>query len=133
QVVHTSRFGVPATLNFEVVVSREEELPRAEETLLALLDRLAREPAAPGGLELAQKQLRADWHRLARDADRLGFEIGHFQVMDSWRTLQPYLEARDQTSLQDVQRLAARYFVAENRSIGIVRPPETAAAAREGL
>ncbi|MDQ3606152.1 MAG: insulinase family protein [Gemmatimonadota bacterium] len=133
QVVHTSRFGVPATLNFEVVVSREEELPRAEETLLALLDRLAREPAAPGGLELAQKQLRADWHRLARDADRLGFEIGHFQVMDSWRTLQPYLEARDRTSPQDVRRLAARYFVAENRSIGIVRPPETAAAAREGL
>ncbi len=130
-VVHTSRFGVPATLNFEVVLSREEDLERAERTLLATLGRLAREPASAEQLELAQKRLRTDWHRLARDADRLAFEIGHFQVMDSWRTLQPYLEARERTGAPEIQRLAARYFVPENRSIGVVRGPETAGQGTE--
>ena len=41
-----------------------------------------------------------------------------------WRSLQPYLEARDAATADDLARLADKYFIANNRSVGVVRPGE---------
>jgi predicted Zn-dependent peptidase len=130
-VIHTSRYGVPSTINFEVVVAREAELEAAERVLLATLGRLGTGEDVEDRLAVARKRVRTAWHRVAQDPDRLGFEIGHFQTMDSWRTLQPYLEARERTGAADLRRLAERYFIPENRSVGVVRRPEAATPSRE--
>jgi predicted Zn-dependent peptidase len=42
--------------------------------------------------------------------------------MDSWRTLEPYLEARDAATAEDLRGIAARYFIDTNRSVGVVLP-----------
>lgn len=123
-VVHTDRFGVPATVNFEVVLSDESDLGAAEAVLVETLNRARRAPVSSEALAAAKKRLRAKWHRTARSSDALAFEIGHFQVMDSWRTLERHLEGREATTADDVRRLAGEYFVAENRTIGVVRAPE---------
>ena len=130
-VIHTSSFGVPATLNIDVVVNREEDLGRAEEQLFATLDRLGRSPVARTNIEAARKRLRTAWYRTARNADALAFEIGHYFTMDRWQTLEEHLNARERTTAADLQRLAARYFIAENRTVGIVRGPERAASMQE--
>ena len=125
RVVHTSRFGVPASINVEVVMADQNQLAVAEELLLSTLERMKVMPVAASRVALARKRLRTDWHRTVLEADRLGFEIGHFQVMDSWRTLGPYLESRERTTSDDLMRLMRRYFIPENRSIGVVRKPES--------
>jgi predicted Zn-dependent peptidase len=132
RVIHTSRFSVPASINLEVVVTRQEHLPRAEEILLGTVERLKGAPLPESRLALAKKRLRTEWHRTALEGDRLGFEIGHFQVMDSWRALGPYLEARERATAADLARLLRQYFEPENRSIGVVRKPEPRAKAEEG-
>ena len=66
--------------------------------------------------------LRTEWYRTLRNPDQLAFEIGHFQTMDSWRTLVPYMESRDATSADDLRRIVDVYFVRENRAWGFVRP-----------
>ena len=124
RVVHTSRFGLPASINIELVVRDASELEKAERTLLAELGRLGRETLPADDVTYAQKKLRTEWYRTAVDPNRLAFEIGHFQVMDSWRTLEPYLEARDAATADDLRRLAGKYFIANNRSIGVVLPEE---------
>ena len=124
RVVHTSRFGVPASINIELVVGDAAQVENAERTLLAELSRLGKEPLPADDVAYAQKKLRSEWYRTAVDPNRLAFEIGHFQVMDSWRTLEPYLEARDAATPDDLRRLAGRYFIANNRSIGVVLPGE---------
>jgi predicted Zn-dependent peptidase len=124
RVVHTSRFGLPASINVELVTSDPSQVEKAERTLLAELGRLGKEPLPMDDVAYAQKKLRTEWYRTAMDPNQLAFEIGHFQVMDSWRTLEPYLEARDAATPDDLQRLAARYFIANNRSIGVVLPGE---------
>lgn len=121
RVVHTSRFGVPATLNLEIASVKESKISEVEATILSVV---ALADVDGDMLNLVKKRLRTDWHRTALNADRLAFEIGHFQIMDSWRSLQPYLEAREGTTADDLQRLAKQYFIAENRSIGVVRAPE---------
>ena len=124
RVVHTSRFGVPSSMNFEIVLRQQVDIEQAESILLATLTRLAVSPVDQELLDTVRGQLKADWYRTALNADRLAFEIGHFQTMDSWRTLQPYLEARDAGTAADLVRLAHDYFIPENRTIGIVRSPE---------
>ena len=130
-VIHTSRFGVPATLNIEVILDREADLPRAEEQLLAVLERLGTTPVAADGVDAAKKRLRTAWYRTARDADALAFEIGHYFTMDRWQTLEAHLNAREGTTAAMLRDLASRYFIPENRTIGIVRRPERAAATQE--
>ena len=122
RVVHTERFGVPASINFELIVADPSNLAAAEALLLGELERLAEETLAEDDVALARKRLRTDWYRLAADPNALAFQIGHFQVMDSWRTLQTYLDARDATTADDIARLVDTYFIPRNRSVGVVTP-----------
>ncbi len=125
RVVHTSRFGVPASINIELVLEDASQIVKAESALLAELQRLGEETLPVDVVAQARKNLRTQWYRTAVDPNALAFQIGHFEIMDSWRTLQPYLEARDATSEEDLRRLASKYFIANNRSIGIVLPEES--------
>jgi len=122
RVVHTSRFGVPASINIELVLTDSSQVETAESALLAELRRLGKEPLPADEVALAQKKLRTEWYRTAVNPNALAFQIGHFEVMDSWRTLEPYLEARDAATAEDLRGIAARYFIDTNRSVGVVLP-----------
>ncbi|MEX2527658.1 MAG: pitrilysin family protein [Gemmatimonadota bacterium] len=124
RVIHTERFGVPATWNLEVELADEGHLERAEQAVLATLEELATAPPAAVELDRIRERLRTDWYRLARNADALAFEIGLFFTMDRWQTLEEYLNAREATSRDDLHRLVTRYLVPENRTVGIIRSPE---------
>jgi predicted Zn-dependent peptidase len=124
RIVHASRFGAPGSINVEIVVRGEAGIAPAEAILLNTLERLGQIPVAVDRLDLAKKKLRTEWHRTAHDADRVAFEIGHFQVMDRWQTLEVYLKARDAATPAAIMGLASRYFVPENRTIGVVKRPE---------
>ena len=124
RVVHTSRFGVPASINIELVLKDASQIANAEGALLLELQRLGKEALPVEVVAQARKKLRTEWYRTAVEANALAFQIGHFEVMDSWRTLQPYLEAREESTAEELRQLAGKYFIANNRSIGIVLPGE---------
>lgn len=128
RVVHTDRFGVPASINFELILASEAQLADAETLLATTLASLSRAPA-PEEVRRSQRSLRVDWYRTARDASSLAFEIGHFQTMDRWQTLQSYLDARDSTTPADIARLSERYFIDDNRTVGIARSRSHSTAA----
>jgi zinc protease len=121
RVVHTERFGIPASINVEVVTA-EEHLPAVQAILERVTTDLGNAATTAADLRLAKKRLRTEWFRVVRDPDALAFEIGHFQTMDSWRTLVPYMEARETTNVEDLRRLADDYFIPDNRAWGFVRP-----------
>ncbi len=89
RVVHTERFGLPASINIELVLADAAQVPEAEAVLLAGLGRLGEQALPADRVALAQKTLRVDWYRTAADPNALAFQVGHFQTMDSWRTLVP--------------------------------------------
>ncbi|MDP5070857.1 MAG: insulinase family protein, partial [Congregibacter sp.] len=119
--VHTDRFGVPGSLNLELVLADASELEAAEALLESTVASLA-QSASEAELNTAKASLRTQWYRTARDASALAFEIGHFQTMDSWETLPKYLQARDAMKLDDIKRIADAYFVVDNRTVGLARP-----------
>jgi predicted Zn-dependent peptidase len=120
RVVHTTRFGVPGTINFELILDDEDRLEAAEAVLESTIESLMM-LQDPSRVERAQKVLRTAWHRTARDPNALAFEIGHFQTMDRWQTLQEFLDARDGATTDDIMRIARLYFVPDNRSVGVAR------------
>ncbi len=115
---------MPASINIELVLADASQIDKAESTLLVELRRLGDEPLPADLVAQARKKLRTEWYRTAVDPNALAFEIGHFEVMDSWRTLEPYLEDRDAATADDLRFLADKYFIAGNRSVGLVLPGE---------
>lgn len=122
RVVHTDRFGVPASFNIELVLTTEADLDTAEKLLRDTVDGLSMEVESTE-LATAQKSLRVEWHRTARNPSALAFQIGHFQTMDRWQTLPAYLEARDAVTEEDIKRLAAMYFIDRNLTVGVAMAP----------
>jgi predicted Zn-dependent peptidase len=122
RVVHETRFGVPATMNIEVIASDAGQLQAVERIVEETIATMVSEPATEARMQRARKRLRNEWFRTALDSDRLAFVVGHFQVMDRWQTLEQFLMAREQTINTDVMLLAARYFIPENRTVGIAVP-----------
>jgi predicted Zn-dependent peptidase len=123
-VVHTNNYGLPSSIHFAALYEDAEKLDASEEAMLAEIKFLSEENISNEELKFAQKTLRTQWYRAASDPNRLNFHIGHFEVMDSWKTLKPYLETRDRTTVEDVRRLVKQYFIPDNRSIGKVVPKE---------
>jgi predicted Zn-dependent peptidase len=119
-VVHETRFGIPGSVNVEVVTGNERTLPAAERAIIRALDRVRAGVIPPDRLALAKKRLRTRWFRTAANSDALAFQIGHFQTMDRWQTLETFLTARDVTTLEEVQRVASKYLLVDNRTTGIV-------------
>jgi zinc protease len=124
RVIHTSRFGVPASINF-TVTGAEKDLPAIEEAMLAAIKYMGENEMPDDDVNFAKKTLRTRWFRRNVDPNNLANEIGHFEVMDSWKTLKPFLEGRDKTTAADIQRLVKQYFIANNRSVGLVKAEET--------
>ena len=65
--------------------------------------------------------MRLEWEQTRDVRGSLAYELGRFQVMDSWKSLQPFMQAREEASAADVQRVAARYLVAANQLIATTR------------
>ncbi len=121
RVIHTDRFGVPSTLNLEVILTSAADLARAETVMTRAIDDIRNGGTSEAMVRHARKILRTDFFRTILDPDRLAFDIGHFATMDRWQTFSTYFATRERTSVEDIQRLASQYFVVENRVVGIVR------------
>jgi predicted Zn-dependent peptidase len=130
RVVHTSRFGVPGSINVEVVAA-ESDLPAVQALIDEAVRTLGTGDRVEEDLSLAKKRLRTAWFRTLRNPDQLAFEIGHFETMDRWQTMVPYMESRETTTADDLRRLASEYFVPNNRAWGFVRPLAVAPAISE--
>jgi predicted Zn-dependent peptidase len=121
RVIHTYRFGSPAAINFVVTAHRDEDLPLVESVLLQTIDELRAGRVPPAALARAQRALRLEWEQIQTDRRRLGYELGHFATMNGWETLAPHMEKRQQASLAEVEKVAARYFIPANRVIATAR------------
>ena len=116
-----TRLGSANVIDFIAKARRDEDLPGLEETMLAVLDDLQKKRIDAKALERARKTLRLEWDRTRSERRGLAKALGQFQVMDSWETLQTFMEARLSASVEDIQRAARRYFVPSNRVIVIAR------------
>ena len=124
-VFHKYRYGSPGAINLVAMGRRDEDLPAIELEMLEVVQQLRRGQIDRAALERAQKALRLDWAQIRSNPLELAFQIGHFDTMDNFETLQKYMEEREQVTAEEIQRVARQYFVPSNRVIATARadPP----------
>lgn len=118
-----ARSGSPGTVSLTASARRDEDLEALELAILRVVEDLQRGRVDMKALERARKALRLDWEqtRSERRGRGLGYELGRFQVMDSWRTLESYMKERERASVSEIQRVARQYLAPANRIIGVTR------------
>ena len=116
-----SRAGFPGSLNLTAFGCRDDDLPALERVMLDLVQDLQHGQVDEAALVRGRERLRMEWAQLRSARTLLSFQLGMFEVMDSWRTLAPYMESRERMTVNDIQRAAARYLVPSNRVIATTR------------
>jgi predicted Zn-dependent peptidase len=115
------RRGAISTFTIDAYARRDQDLPLVESAILAAVERLHESEVPEEALQRARKALRLQWERTRSERGDLAFTLGHFEVMDSWRTLLAHMETRETATAADLQRLARKYFVPANRIVGTSR------------
>ena len=121
QLIHTYKLSSPGAIDIVIHARSEDMLPDIERSILFTINRLRTGHVDSDALSRARKALKLEWHRIRSARRSLAYELGTFQVMDSWKTLQPYMEARTNVSVKEIQRVAATYFVPSNLTIATSR------------
>ena len=82
------------------------------------IERLKREPVADKELQKIKNQLQADFIRGLKNNDGLASQLSYYQIIcNNWRYLEQHMAMIDKITPRDVQRIAAQYLHASNRTV----------------
>ena len=108
------------TISVDPLAGREPaDVERAVEEEL---ERLKNEPVSGEELEKAKNQAEAEF---VYGQDSLFYQamlLGQFETAQDWRKIDDYIPSIRKVTGEDIMRVARRYFVPENRTVGILVP-----------
>jgi zinc protease len=96
----------------------EPALRRIEDALLAEIDKLATTPPPAAEVEKAIRQARAQFVYTGESVTNLGYILGYLEVVGSADLYTTFLDHLAAVTPADVQRVAAQYLNADNRTVG---------------
>ena len=123
----------PTLLFVQAVVSKDATTDAVEKAIYEELDRVSKEGPTADELKKIKTRAQASFIRSMRSNSGLAEELATYEEKwGDWHKLFKYLKALNQVTPADVQRMSADTFRPGNRVVGILRHPETAAAAEGG-
>ncbi len=93
-------------------------LGEIETALDAEIARLADEPLTEKEFEKVRKQAKAAFAFSAESVSNLGFWYGYSEILDDYTWFTDYISKLEQVTIEDVQRVAKKYLVNSNRTVG---------------
>jgi zinc protease len=103
-------------------LARGVERARVEEAVEREIARLVREPVGDAEFARARKQARVEFVMRRDKVTAQAFLLGELEATVGWRFVQDYLARLQAVGPDDVMRVAARYLVPEERTVGHFRP-----------
>jgi predicted Zn-dependent peptidase len=104
----------------------DADLKESEKQMLEEIERIKTEAVTDDELEKAKNQIEVDYYlhlqTLAEKADNLG--LYHF-IAGDWRFINGLVERTRNITRDDIQRVARNYLVESNRTVVILKPPES--------
>jgi zinc protease len=93
-----------------------------EKALLEHLERLRTEPPSPAELDKVKRSSAASLVFAQDSQFYQGMLLGEFAITGDWRKLDALLPGIQAVTGEDIQRVARKYFDADNRTVGILDP-----------
>ncbi|MBA4372945.1 MAG: insulinase family protein [Thermodesulfovibrio sp.] len=104
--------------------ARGKSIDDVEKALLAEIEKISKEPPTDQEILKAKNQVEASFIMEQDSFYMQARLIGSFEMIGGWRLVDSYLEAIRRVTAADVQRVAAKYLVPEQRTTGVLIPLE---------
>jgi len=101
----------------------------ARDTLLATIEGLTKNPINKEDVERAKTNAQKDIDLILNSSERIGTMISEFAAMGDWRMIFLHRDRIAALSPEDVNRVAAKYFIAANRTLAEYVPTDAPARA----
>jgi zinc protease len=121
---YASNWHDPGVLEVMARVDRNGSPDEVRQTLLKVLERLAVDKVTPSELERARRELLTQQELLMTRSNVIGRVLSEWGAMGDWRLFFLHRDRLAQVSLEDVNRVAARYVVRSNRTLGMYMPSD---------
>jgi len=119
-------------LHTTTAIVRQGRTPReVEEALTEALSRLAREAVTQAEMGVAIRQTQAQLAYSSESVTNQALALGLLEMVDTYEREQRLLDEIALVTPDDVQRVAATYLVADNRTVGWVVPGDAAQGASD--
>ncbi len=125
-----SVFGMHFQLNQPGVVlfmSQVRDTQNAEDvmnTMTSVMETVAEEPFTEEDVERIRTKLLKNLKLAMTDTGSVGIQLSEWEAMGDWRMLYVHRDRLRDVTADDVNRVAAQYFVSSNRTTGIFEPIE---------
>jgi zinc protease len=98
------------------------EISEVEKALDQEIERLEKEPVTERELEKAKNQLEAAFIFGQDSMFNQARLLANFEIAHAWKEIDDYLPSIRKVTAQDIQRVAKRYLIPDNRTVGILVP-----------
>jgi zinc protease len=99
-----------------------KEVSEVEKALDQEIERLQKEPVSQRELEKARNQLEAAFVFGQDSMFNQARLLATYEIARDWREIDDYLPSIRKVTSEDIQRVASRYLVPENRTVGVLVP-----------
>jgi len=112
----------PGLLLLSATTLPGKDITEVEKAIDHEIARLQGEPVPERELEKAKNQLEAAFVMGQDSLFAQAMLFGQYEIALSWRAIDDYLPAIRRVSTQDIQRVASRYLIPDNRTVGRLMP-----------
>ena len=105
-------------------VRKDNSLDDAKTTMLATLDDLKVNPPTKEEIDRARTNILKNWDLGYNNSDRVGLSMSEYIAAGDWRLYFLYRDRIEGVTPEDVVRVANKYFVPSNRTIGLFIPDD---------
>ncbi len=117
----------PGLFDITVEVRKENSLDEARDILLATLDEVIAKGVTAEEVERAKRSFANSRRQSAVNTTSLAVSLSSWVAMGDWRLYFLHRDRVEKVTPADVQRVAAKYLVASNRTLGYFIPSDTPA------
>lgn len=103
-------------------VRLENDLYAAKDAMLKALDDISVNKPTEEEVDRAKARILKDWKLAYNSSDQVGLALSEFIAQGDWRLGLLYRDRVEAVSTEDVVRVAEKYFVPSNRTIGLFIP-----------
>lgn len=115
----------PGLLTAVAVIPADGDAQKTESELLKQLERIAAQPVTQTEVDEAKQRIGNAYELYFTDVNAVGMGLSEFQSAGDWRLLFTTRDAIEKVTAADVNRVAATYLKASNRTLGRFIPSET--------
>ncbi|HST01137.1 MAG TPA: pitrilysin family protein [Usitatibacter sp.] len=117
-------FHDPGVVIFVAQLPGDASIDKARATMISTVEGAVREPITAAELDRARTKYLKDFELAASDPEQVGVALSETIAQGDWRLFFLDRDRVRNAKVEDVQRVATRYFIQDNRTIGLFIPTQ---------